>query len=69
MNVNNVEHKLEYFETNLQAVMDHFVKGFDGHVSRYNFFINPINHKVIFELFIKSKQDEREQSTTPPSKG
>lgn len=55
--------KLCHLETSLQSVMDFYVKGLNtlGHVHRSQFFINPLNGKVIFELFIRDDT----QTTSP----
>lgn len=57
--------RLAHFETNLQAIMDCYVKqnlAELGHVARYQFFINPISNKVLFECFIR-KDEPKEVKT------
>lgn len=48
--------EIKHVETNLQHIIDYFVKGFDKAPSRYKFFINPYDHKVLIELFVRKEQ-------------
>jgi hypothetical protein len=49
--------EIKHFETSLQHIIDYFVKGFDKSPSRYKFFINPYDQKVLIELFVRKEQE------------
>lgn len=64
----NKEYELTHVEATLQEVMNFYAHGFKlkngGNVYRFQFFINPINNKVMFELFIRNQVKEVSEEKT-----
>lgn len=54
--ITNMEYEEQEYETSLEEVMTFYAKGFEG-MARYEFFINPVTHKVFFKLYVRKEVD------------